>query len=188
MANLQWHIYYNFLPYMRFEQLLLDKPSNESKIRPLPNRVSSLVDELARVISAADASASEGKEFNEISNIFAPYKFSLPNVVSQRMNVLLGSTRQKQGARATNLTLLKYTYAVASVLDWWINCKTSPAYNGAKVPVCRISDDDGRPIFSIPERDDQNLLFARSLKAHGAVLGAKNLEAKAKAPENGANS
>lgn len=188
MANLQWHIYYNFLPYMRFEQLLLDKPSNESKIRPLPNRVSSLVDELARVISAADASASEGKEFNEISNIFAPYKFSLPNVVSQRMNVLLGSTRQKQGARATNLTLLKYTYAVASVLNWWINCKTSPAYNGAKVPVCRISDDDGRPIFSIPERDDQNLLFARSLKAHGAALGAKNLEAKAKAPENGANS
>ena len=192
MANLQWHIYYNFLPYMRFEQLLLDKPSNESKIRPLPNRVSSLVDELARVISAADASANAGKEFDEISNIFAPYKFSLPNVVSQRMNVLLGSTRQKQGARATNLTLLKYTYAVASVLNWWINCKTSPAYNGAKVPVCRISDDDGRPIFSIPERDDQNLLFARSLKAHGATsgatLGAKNPEAEAKAPEDGANS
>ena len=60
------------------------------------------------------------------------------------------------------------------------------------MPVCRISDDDGRPILSIPERDDQNLLFARSLKAHGAAsgaaLGAKNLEAEAKAPENGANS
>ena len=192
MSNLHWHIYYNFLPYMRFEQLLLDKPSNESKIRPLPNRVSSLVDELARVISAADASSNAEKEFDEISNIFAPYKFSLPNVVSQRMNVLLGSTRQKQGARATNLTLLKYTYAVASVLNWWINCKTSPAYNGAKVPVCRISDDDGRPIFSIPERDDQNLLFARSLKAHGTTAGAtpgtKNPEAEAKAPEDGANS
>lgn len=185
MSSLQWHIYYNFLPYMRFEQLLLDKPSNESKIRPLPYRVSVLVDELARIISAADASANNGSEFAEVSNIFSPYKFSLPNVVSQRLNVLLGSTRQKQSPRATNLTLLKYTYAVASVLDWWINCKTSPAYNGAKVPVCRISPDDGRPVFSIPERDDQNLLFARSLKAQGAKQpeGEAKAQDKAKSPE-----
>ena len=168
MSNLQWHIYHNFLPYMKFEQLLLDKPSNESKVRILPTRVSILVDELARVTTAADAAQSEGADFEEIPNIFAPYKFSLPNVVSQRINVLLGSTRQKQGARATNLNLLKYTYAVASVLDWWINCKTSPAYSGTKIPVCRISAEDGRPIFSVPERDDQNLLFARSIKAHAA--------------------
>lgn len=195
MSNLQWYVYYNFLPYMRFEQLVLDKPSNESKVRPLPSRVSVLVDELARVIAAADASGTAGKEFTEISNIFAPYKFSLPNVVSQRLNVLLGSTRQKQSPRATNLTLLKYTYAVASVLDWWINCKTSPAYEGAKVPVCRISADDGRPVFSIPERDDQNLLFARSLKTQGAKPAegearapqdeAKNSEASEKTPEAG---
>ena len=102
MSNLQWYVYYNFLPYMRFEQLVLDKPSNESKVRPLPSRVSVLVDELARVIAAADASGGNGKEFSEISNVFAPYKFSLPNVVSQRLNVLLGSTRQKQSPRATN--------------------------------------------------------------------------------------
>lgn len=172
MSNLQWHIYYNFLPYMRFEQLLLDKPSNESKVRILPSRVSVLVDELARITAAADASASEGKEFAEIPNIFAPYKFSLPNVVSQRVNVLLGGGKQKQGARATNLNLLKYTYAVASVLDWWVNCKTSPAYSGTKIPVCRISPDDGRPVFSVEERDDQNLLFARSIKA----LAAKSTE------------
>ena len=186
MSNLQWYVYYNFLPYMRFEQLVLDKPSNESKVRPLPSRVSVLVDELARVIAAADASGTSGKEFTEISNVFAPYKFSLPNVVSQHLNVLLGSTRQKQSPRATNLTLLKYTYAVASVLDWWINCKTSPAYNGAKVPVCRISADDGRPVLSIPERDDQNLLFARSLKTQGSKASegeAKSPQDEAKIPE-----
>ena len=172
MSNLQWHIYYNFLPYMRFEQLLLDKPSNESKVRILPSRVSVLVDELARITAAADASANEGKEFEEIPNIFAPYKFSLPNVVSQRVGVLLGGGKQKQGSRATNLNLLKYTYAVASVLDWWVNCKTSPAYSGTKIPVCRISPDDGRPVFSVEEREDQNLLFARSIKA----LSAKSTE------------
>ena len=172
MSNLQWHIYYNFLPYMRFEQLLLDKPSNESKVRILPSRVSVLVDELARITAAADASANEGKEFEEIPNIFAPYKFSLPNVVSQRVGVLLGGSKQKQGSRATNLNLFKYTYAVASVLDWWVNCKTSPAYSGTKIPVCRISPDDGRPVFSVEEREDQNLLFARSIKA----LSAKSTE------------
>lgn len=172
MSNLQWHIYYNFLPYIRFEQLLLDKPSNESKVRILPSRVSVLVEELARITTAADASANAGKGFGEIPNIFSPYKFSLPNVVSQRMNVLLGGGKQKQGSRATNLNLLKYTYAVASVLDWWVNCKTSPAYSGAKVPVCRISPEDGRPVFSVEEREDQNLLFARSIKA----LTAKGTE------------
>lgn len=172
MSNLQWHIYYNFLPYIRFEQLLLDKPSNESKVRILPSRVSVLVEELARITTAADASANAGKGFGEIPNIFSPYKFSLPNVVSQRMNVLLGGGKQKQGSRATNLNLLKYTYAVASVLDWWVNCKTSPAYSGAKVPVCRISPEDGRPVFSVEEREDQNLLFARSIKA----LAAKGTE------------
>lgn len=172
MSNLQWHIYYNFLPYIRFEQLLLDKPSNESKVRILPSQVSVLVEELARITTAADASANAGKGFGEIPNIFSPYKFSLPNVVSQRMNVLLGGGKQKQGSRATNLNLLKYTYAVASVLDWWVNCKTSPAYSGAKVPVCRISPEDGRPVFSVEEREDQNLLFARSIKA----LAAKGTE------------
>ena len=88
MSNLQWHIYYNFLPYMRFEQLLLDKPSNESKVRILPSRVAVLVEELARITTAADASANEGKGFAEIPNIFAPYKFSLPNVVSQRVGIV----------------------------------------------------------------------------------------------------
>lgn len=167
MTNLHWHVYYNFLPYIRFDQLLLDKPSNESKVRILPSRVSDLVEELARITAAADAAQSVGNGFGEITNIFEPYKFSLPNVVSKRINVLLGAGK-KQGTRATNLNLLKYTYAVASVLDWWVNCKTSPAYKGEKIPVCRISDEDDRPIFSVEERDDQNLLFARSIKAMAA--------------------
>ncbi len=172
MTNLHWHVYYNFLPYMRFDHLLLDKPSNESKVRILPSRISDLVDELARITAAADAALSVGNGFGEIANIFEPYKFSLPNVVSKRVSVLLGAGK-KQGTRATNLNLLKYTYAVASVLDWWINCKTSPAYSGEKVPVCRISAEDDRPIFSVEEREDQNLLFARSIKA----MAAKGQEA-----------
>lgn len=172
MTNLHWHVYYNFLPYIRFEQLLLDKPSNESKVRILPSRISDLVDELGRITAAADAALSVGNGFGEITNIFEPYKFSLPNVVSKRISVLLGAGK-KQGTRATNLNLLKYTYAVASVLDWWVNCKTSPAYRGDKVPVCRISAEDDRPIFSVEEREDQNLLFARSIKA----MAAKGQEA-----------
>ena len=46
--------------------------------------------------------------------------------------------------------------------------------------MCRISADDGRPVFSIPERDDQNLLFARSLKTQGS----KPSEVEAKSPQD----
>ena len=83
------------------------------------------------------------------------------------MDVLLGAKR-KDGGKATNHNLLKYTLAASVVLHWWISNKNSPAYNSSDVPICRIAED-GSPIFSVPDRTDQNALFVQSIKAAAAA-------------------
>ena len=164
ISNMQWHTFYNYLPLLKFEQLLLEKPSNESKMRSLSTRTALLVSELKRITAAADAAIKSGSQLQEFPTIMEPYKFDIPNVVSQRIDVLLGAKRQKEGGRANNLNLLKYTLAAVSVLHWWISDKNSPAYSNSDIPPCRMADD-GSPIFSVPERTDQNALFVHSLKA-----------------------
>ena len=66
---------------------------------------------------------------------------------------------------ATNANLLKYTLCVLAVLDWWINNQESPAYTTSPMHIYRISEEDGKPIFSVPERNDQNKVFAEAIKA-----------------------
>lgn len=167
ISNLQWHALYNFLPYMKFEQLLIEKPKNESKYIPLPRVVHYLVTELKKIITEAEEAAKHGTPYLGIKNLYGPYKFEIPNVVSQRINVLLGA-QKKQGSKATNFNLLKYTYAIVSVLDWWVNDKNSLAYRNKKNikgEIWRVAEDGQTPIFSVDERSDQNVLFAKSLKS-----------------------
>ncbi|MBE6344721.1 MAG: hypothetical protein E7063_03385 [Spirochaetaceae bacterium] len=165
ISNMQWHTFYNYLPHMKFEQLLLEKPTNESKMRPLSLRTELLVKELRRITVAADVAAKNNTQLQEIPTMFNSYTFDIPNVVSNRLDVLLGAKRNKEGGRANNLNLLKYTLAAVSVLNWFTGNKNSPAYQVTNVPMCRLSEEDGSPIFSVQGRTDQHSLFVQSIKA-----------------------
>ncbi|MFC2602998.1 MAG: hypothetical protein ACFNX0_03720, partial [Treponema sp.] len=57
------------------------------------------------------------------------------------------------------------TLCIISVLDWWINNPESPAYSTPPMRIFRINQEDGKPEFSVPERSDQNKLFADSVRA-----------------------
>ena len=81
--------------------------------------------------------------------------------------MLLGAKRSDDVTAATNANLLKYTLCIVSVLDWWVNNPTSPAYITDTSEIYRI-DKDGGPGFSAPERSDQNKLFADAVKAAAA--------------------
>ena len=52
-----------------------------------------------------------------------------------------------------------------AVLDWWINNPGSPAYATEPMHIWRVSEADGKPLFSVPERKDQNKLFAERIRA-----------------------
>ena len=101
-----------------------------------------------------------------IENPWEHYKFGIQNEVSKRLDVLLGAQNKTANTNANNANLLKYTLCFISVLDWWINNPGSPAYTTDPMHIYRISPSDGKPLFTIPLRNDQNKLFIEAIKAN----------------------
>lgn len=177
IMSLLWQTKYNFLPHFEFEQLLLEKPNNDSKQRPLCLRVKFLKDAFLAMSQGADNAAKDKGTVVGVANPWDRYEFDIPNIVSKRMDVLLGAKRGDKETAATNANLIKYAAYVLSVLDWWINSKDSPAYSTDSSKIYRINEKDGGPAFSVPLRSDQNKLFADAVKA--AVQKQKEASAKA---------
>ena len=165
ITSLLWQMTYHFLPNFKFEQLILEHPADESKYRPLFHRTDWARKFLTIVINECDANAKTKGNCNLIENPWDHYKFDIPNEVSKRLDVLLGAQNKTATTTATNANLLKYTLCFISVLDWYINNPESPAYTTPPMHIWRISPEDGRPQFSVPERNDQNKLFVEAVKA-----------------------
>lgn len=163
ITSLLWQTKYNFLPHFTFEQLLLEKPKNDSPYRSLCLRTTFLVNFFTELSKQIDSAAATKAEILGIKNPWDRYRFDIPNPVSKRMDVLLGAKKQTDTA-ATNANLIKYALCVVAVLDWWINDKNSPAYSADSTKIYRINENDGGPAFSAPERTDQNKLFAERVK------------------------
>lgn len=163
MSNMLWQTKYNFLPNFEFTQILLEKPVNDSKYKPLYTRTDYLRTVFTAIARRIDENAMTKKPVLGVLNPWDRYNFDIPNVISKRLDVLLGAKRQSDTA-ATNANLIKYTLCIVSVLDWWINNAASPAYTGDANAIYRVSDKDGGPEFSVPERTDQNQLFAAAVK------------------------
>lgn len=165
MTNLLWQVTYHFLPSFKFEQLLLERPSDESKLTPLYYRTDFARKYFMDVVSQCDAMAKTRGTVQSISNPWEHYKFDIPNEISKRLDVLLGAQNKSANTNANNANLLKYTLCIIAVLDWWINNPDSPAYACSPMHIFRISEEDGKPKFSVPERNDQNQLFAEQIRA-----------------------
>ena len=177
ITSLLWRTRYDFLPHYEFEQLLLEKPMRDTQFRPLCLRTTFLKNVFAAMCRSADAAAKEKGTVHGIANPWAKYEFDIPNIVSKRMDVLLGAKRPAKDTAATNANLIKYALCVVAVLDWWLNSKESPAYATDSSQIYRINERDGGPAFSVPLRNDQNKLFADAVKA--AVQKQKDAAAKA---------
>lgn len=164
-TSLLWQTTYHFLPSFKFDQLLLEHPSDESKYKPLFVRSDFARKYLTLVVNECDKAAKTKGEVSLLSNPWDHYKFDITNEVSKRLDVLLGAQNRSSSTNATNANLLKYTLCFVSVLDWWMNNPDSPAYTTDPMDIFRVSREDGKPQFSVPERSDQNKLFADSIKA-----------------------
>ncbi len=164
LNNMLWRAKYYFFPSLKFSAPTLTKPQNDSKYRPLNIRADYLKNILATLVRRIDENQAGKRPVLGILNPWNRYKFDVPNPVSKRLDVLLGAKRSDEVTAATNANLLKYTLCIVSVLDWWVNNPSSPAYMTDTAEVYRI-DKDGGPGFSAPERTDQNKLFADAVKA-----------------------
>jgi len=163
--SLLWQTTYHFLPNFKFDQLILEHPTDDSKYRPLFHRTDFARKYLADVIGQCDAVAASKGNVQAIKNPWEHYKFDIPNQVSKRLDVLLGAQNTSANTNANNANLLKYTLSFVAVLDWYLNNPGSPAYGSDPMHIYRVSTADGKPAFSAPERNDQNKLFAEAIKA-----------------------
>lgn len=165
ITNLLWQTQYLFLPNFKFQALTLERPANEGKLKPLHVRTDMLKNFLSDAIRQCDEAEANHGVVPKIKNPWAHYQFDISNEISKRLDILLGAKNTSENTRANNANLLKYTLSIISVLDWWINNAESPAYTSNPEHIYRISEVDGRPKFSIPERTDQNKLFKEAIQA-----------------------
>ncbi len=163
ITTMLWQTKYNFLPHFEFEQLLLEKPKNDSQYRPLCIRTEFMYRLFLNFSKNIDAAAKTKDSVLGIKNPWERYTFDIPNVISKRLDVLLGAKRMTDTA-ATNANLIKYSLGAIAVLNWWVNDKASPAYSTDSTKIYRVNETDGGPAFSQPLRSDQNKLFADRVK------------------------
>jgi len=164
LTELMWSAQYNFLPHLKFQQLVLERPINNSPYRSIFMRTDYLHHILGELAKRIEAGAKTKAVITGVENPWEPYKFSLQNEVSKRLDVLLGA-RRKTDTAATNANLIKYTLRFVAVLDWWINNASSPAYS---IPVNNNiyrMNDDGSVGNAGDVRTDQNQLFMQGVKA-----------------------
>lgn len=166
LNSLLWQTTYHFLPNFKFEKLLLEHPADESKYKPLFHRTDFARKYLTLVINECDQKVKTKAKCKLIENPWEHYTFTIPNEVSKRIDVLLGAQNKTANTSATNANLLKYTLCFISVLDWYLNNPESPAYTSDPMHIWRISNEDGKPLFSVPLRNDQNKLFVEGIKAN----------------------
>lgn len=162
--NILWRAKYYFLPHFKFNAPVLTKPINDNKYKPFFGRTDYIRTVLTTLVTRIDQNAAEKKPVLGILNPWDRYSFDLPNPISKRIDVLLGAKRSDDVTAATNANLVKYTLSIMAVLDWWVNNSQSPAYTVDPTHIYRISEKDGGPEFSAPERTDQNQLFAAAVK------------------------
>lgn len=172
LTNVLWRVKYYFLPNFQFQQLILKKPQNDSPYKPLAGRTDYVRTVFTVLARRCDENASSKKAVLGVLNPWEHYQFDLPNVVSKRLDVLFNAKNPNSGA--TNAILIKYTLCVMAVLDWWVNNPQAPSVTGdSSKELYRIDAKDGAPQFSVPERDDQNALFAAAVKKAIAARQAK---------------
>lgn len=165
VTSLLWQTNYHFLPNFKFEQLILERPADESKIPPLYNRTDFARKYLSNVAKQCDSLLKTKGDVPTVKNPWEHYRFDIPNEVSKRIDVLLGAQNKSANTNANNANLIKYTLCIVAVLDWWINNPESPAYSTSPKHIYRVSPEDGKPQFSVQERNDQNKLFAEQIKS-----------------------
>ena len=162
--NMLWRTKYYFFPNFKFNPPVLTKPLNDSKYKPIYARTDYVRTVFTTLSRRIDENMVSKKPVLGIMNPWDRYNFDIPNTVSKRLDVLLGAKKMDNLTSATNANLIKYTLLIMSVLDWWLNNGSSPAHTTDPMQIYRMSEKDGTPEFSAPERTDQNQLFADGIK------------------------
>lgn len=97
-----------------------------------------------------------------VLNPWELYKFDIANPVSRRLDAICGG---KMSKIRTNAMLIHVTLMILNVLDWWVNDRTSFAYQESPEHLYRVTEPgSSTPAFGVHPRSDVETLFIKHLK------------------------
>jgi len=177
LSNMYTLIKTMFLPYFDIRLYGTAKIQKDDRLPPFYLRVLRLKRLLGRYYEEIRA-APPGSDVNTtgslpgIQNPWGQYKFDIANAVSKRLDALCGGKHSKT---KTNAVLIRYTYLILCVLDWWINDKNSYAYQNTPDYLYRVTEPGKSvPAFGIKVRTDVDAVFLKHLKARNGGTGSQD--------------
>lgn len=165
VTDILWLTKYSFLPHFTFEQLLLERPINNNKYLALFIRTAFLRDAFNDLTKQIAQSEMNRGTIGGLNNPWEHYDFEITSPISKRLDVLLNAKDKSENTTANNANLIKYISCIISVLDWWINSRSSPAYKADSRKIYRTVPGTQEPAFSVEPREDQDSLFAAAVRA-----------------------
>jgi hypothetical protein len=164
LNELHWTKRLYFLPYYKFESLF-PPPFQKKDLTPLYPEIRQLRKYLTAVAAGIEQGNKRGgaeakAPCDGIDNPWAPYIFQVPNPLSIRLDALLANKKKN------NASLLFFTLAVTTVLDYLVNNENSWAYRGDRPgPLFRSVNGEGvMPQFGVESFIDADALFKETLK------------------------
>jgi hypothetical protein len=163
LNELHWTKRLYFLPYYKFESLG-PPPFQKRDTTPIYAEIRLLRKYLSEVAQGIELGIQQGGSAAQapcdgIDNPWEPYNFEVPNPVSVRLDALLGAKKKN------NASLIYFTLAVTTVLDYLVNNENSWAYEGRPGPLFRSVDGEGIiPLFGVENKLDADHIFRQVLK------------------------
>ncbi|MCL2832846.1 MAG: hypothetical protein FWD78_06730 [Treponema sp.] len=172
VSDLHWTKRLYYLPFYKFESMSPPPFQKKDIVQIYPE-----VKRLRRYLAAVGAGIEMGNRSGGaekfarcegINNPWEPYNFQVPNPLSERLNALLAPKNR------TNASLVFFTLAAITVLDYLVNNEESWAYENRPGPLFRSVDGEGIvPLTGIDTRIDAEALFKASLKKRQSASGQK---------------
>ncbi|MDR0383643.1 MAG: hypothetical protein LBH50_06620 [Spirochaetaceae bacterium] len=162
-ADIHWTRRYYFLP--NYEYTPVTPPTFAKKdVVALYKTARRLRGDLAVCAAAIERANKEGGAAADapadgIKNPWEPYNFQVENPLSKRLDMLLGKKQRN------NASLVFFTLATATVLDYYLCGRNSPAYaTDCNILFRHTKEDEMKPVFWVEKRADTFALFKKSVE------------------------
>jgi hypothetical protein len=171
LSDLHWTKRLYFLPFYKFESLTIP-PFQKKDITPIYPEIKKLRKYLTAVAAGIEQGMKAGGVerrplCNGIDNPWDPYIFQVPNPLSLRLDALLSDKAK------INASLIFFTLAVTTVLDYVVNSEDSWAYNYSR-PGLLFRSVDGKgilPLTGVDTRIDTGNIFRQAIKQRELKTG-----------------
>ena len=164
LNELHWLKRLYFVPFYKFESLgpppfqKQDVSSIYTYTKKLRKYLTAVATGIENGVYAGGMSAKA--PCDGINNPWVHYNFQVPNSISKRLGLMLPPERR------INATLVFFSLAAVTVLDYIMNNEDSWAYYESRPgPIFRSQNDEGIiPQFGVDEKLDADKIFRESLK------------------------